>query len=52
MLSLMWGNRTFNAAGLMEKRHMSGNDVVIREDERWFRDGVDIDEVEISDVHG
>lgn len=45
-------NRTFDSAGLMEKRHMSGNEVTIREDERWFRDGVDIDAVDISDVHG
>ncbi|KAL8277564.1 hypothetical protein RQP46_009996 [Phenoliferia psychrophenolica] len=43
---------TFDKSGLMEKRHMSGNDVTIREDERWFRDGVDVDAVEISDVHG
>lgn len=44
--------RTFDEKGLMQKRHMSGNEVSIREDERWFREGVDVDAVEISDVHG
>ncbi|KAK4699717.1 uncharacterized protein P7C70_g6542, partial [Phenoliferia sp. Uapishka_3] len=43
---------TFNESGLMEKRHMSGNDVTIQESERWFGEGVDVDAVEISDVHG
>jgi len=33
--------------GLMKKRHMSGNDVPIQEFERWFRDGVDVDSVEL-----
>lgn len=42
---------TFNEQGKMRKRMMSGNDVVIGEEGRWFRDGVDIDEVEIGEKH-
>ena len=30
---------------------MSGNDVKITEEERWFKDGVDVDAVEISEAH-
>jgi len=30
---------------------MSGNDVKISEDERWFKEGVDVDEVKISEEH-
>ncbi|KII88657.1 hypothetical protein PLICRDRAFT_161965 [Plicaturopsis crispa FD-325 SS-3] len=44
---------TFEPNGLMAKRHMSGNEiVVIPESERWFKEGVDVNEVEISDIHG
>lgn len=43
---------TFAKDGRMAKRHISGNDVVIPERERWFKSGVNIDEVDISDVHG
>ncbi|KAJ1570049.1 hypothetical protein HK096_004342 [Nowakowskiella sp. JEL0078] len=42
---------TFAADGKMEKRQMSCNDVSILDDERWFKDGVDIESVEISDEH-
>jgi uncharacterized protein len=37
--------------GLMRKRMMSGNDVKISDDERWFKDGVDVDSVDISERH-
>lgn len=30
---------------------MSGNDVKIGGDERWFREGVDVNEVDISEKH-
>ncbi|EMR63951.1 hypothetical protein MGN70_013483 [Eutypa lata] len=42
---------TFAADGLMRKRQMSGNDVSIAEAERWFRDGVDVNLVEIGERH-
>eukprot|EP00842_Homolaphlyctis_polyrhiza_P006867 jgi/Hompol1/76/HPOL_004286-RA len=42
---------TFAPDGLMEKRQMSANDLLIGEHERWFKDGVDIDQVEISQAH-
>ncbi|MCJ1260418.1 hypothetical protein MMC22_000279 [Lobaria immixta] len=42
---------TFDQQGKMRKRMMSGNDVVIGEEGRWFRDGVDVDEVEIGEIH-
>ncbi|KAK3673092.1 hypothetical protein LTR78_006932 [Recurvomyces mirabilis] len=38
-------------AGKMRKRMMSGNDVEISEDERWFKDGVDVNSVDISEKH-
>ncbi|KAK5128700.1 hypothetical protein LTR85_000033 [Meristemomyces frigidus] len=37
--------------GRMRKRQMSGNDVEIAEEERWFGEGVDVNEVDISDAH-
>ena len=40
---------TFNKAGKMEKRMMSGNDVEIGEDERWFKDGVDVESVQLAE---
>ncbi|CAD6572217.1 MAG: hypothetical protein ASARMPRED_005193 [Alectoria sarmentosa] len=40
---------TFAADGKMEKRMMSGNDVVIGEQGRWFKDGVDIDSVTLGE---
>ncbi|GJD03945.1 DUF1348 domain containing protein [Colletotrichum higginsianum] len=42
---------TFAENGLMGKRQMSGNDVKIEETQRWFRDGVDVNEVVISEEH-
>lgn len=42
---------TFAEDGRMRKRMMSGNDVRIGEDERWFKDGVDVNTVEISERH-
>jgi len=42
---------TFAADGRMRKRQMSGNDVKISEVERWYKDGVDVNEVEISEKH-
>lgn len=36
----------------MEKRQMSGNDVVLGKEERWFGEGVeDVDSVEIGPEH-
>ncbi|KAK5114679.1 hypothetical protein LTR62_002252 [Meristemomyces frigidus] len=37
--------------GKMRKRMMSGNDVEIKEEERWFKDGVDVNSVDISESH-
>lgn len=42
---------TFSEDGRMRKRQMSGNDVVISEAERWFKDGIDQNAVEISERH-
>ncbi|KAF2218671.1 hypothetical protein BDZ85DRAFT_78480 [Elsinoe ampelina] len=42
---------TFAPDGRMRKRQMSGNDVVLAEEQRWFRDGVDVNEVNISEKH-
>ncbi|KAJ3472769.1 hypothetical protein NLG97_g10730 [Lecanicillium saksenae] len=42
---------TFAENGLMRKRQMSGNDVKIAEEERWFKDGVDVNTVDISERH-
>ena len=46
---------TFDESGKMRKRMMSGNDILLGEDGngdgRWFLDGVDVNEVEISDKH-
>ncbi|KZM18788.1 uncharacterized protein EKO05_0006573 [Ascochyta rabiei] len=39
---------TFAKDGRMRKRQMSGNDIDIK---RWFKDGVDVNEVEISEAH-
>jgi uncharacterized protein len=35
----------------MRKRQMSGNDVRIAEKDRWFKAGVDVDAVDISEKH-
>ncbi|TPX10755.1 uncharacterized protein E0L32_008324 [Thyridium curvatum] len=42
---------TFAENGLMRKRMMSGNDVKISEEERWYKDGVDVNSVDISEKH-
>lgn len=42
---------TFAEDGKMRKRQMSGNDVEINEEGRWFQNGVDINKVEISEEH-
>lgn len=42
---------TFAEDGRMRKRQMSGNDVVLEEAERWYKDGVDVNEIEISEAH-
>lgn len=42
---------TFDDSGLMRKRMMSGNDVRITEDARWFKEGVDIESVVIGEEH-
>ncbi|KAF9266597.1 DUF1348-domain-containing protein [Marasmius fiardii PR-910] len=42
---------TFNDEGLMRKRMMSGNDVPISDAERWFKPGVDIESVKITERH-
>ena len=35
----------------MRKRQMSGNDVRIEEGERWFKEGIDVNKVEIGEKH-
>ncbi|KAI2782197.1 DUF1348-domain-containing protein [Daldinia loculata] len=42
---------TFADDGLMRKRQMSGNDVKIAHEERWYKDGVDVNTVPISEKH-
>ncbi|KAK7044229.1 hypothetical protein VNI00_007951 [Paramarasmius palmivorus] len=42
---------TFDESGLMRKRMMSGNDVAISDSERWFKPGVDIESVNITERH-
>ncbi|OLY83617.1 hypothetical protein AYI68_g2244 [Smittium mucronatum] len=42
---------TFADNGLMRKRQMSCNDVKISESERWFKEGVDVNTVPISEKH-
>lgn len=42
---------TFAEDGRMRKRQMSGNDVEISEEERWFKDGVDVNTVHIEEKH-
>lgn len=37
---------TFRADGKMEKRQMSGNEIKISEEERWFKDGMTDEEVD------
>ncbi|KAK4984697.1 hypothetical protein LTR50_006438 [Elasticomyces elasticus] len=42
---------TFAEDGRMRKRMMSGNDVEIGEKDRWFTDGVDVEDVDIGEAH-
>jgi nuclear transport factor 2 (NTF2) superfamily protein len=42
---------TFADSGLMRKRQMSGNNVQISNEERWFTEGVDVNTVDISERH-
>ena len=42
---------TYNEQGIMRKRQMSGNDVEIGEEGRWYKDGVDVNEVHIGEEH-
>ena len=42
---------TFAEDGRMRKRQMSGNDVKISQEERWFKEGVEVDEVAIEEKH-
>lgn len=42
---------TFDAEGKNCKRMMSGNDLEIKEEERFFVDGVDVDNSDISEKH-
>ena len=42
---------TFAEDGRMRKRQMSGNDVEISETERWYTEGNDVNDVDISEVH-
>ncbi|KAG7089787.1 hypothetical protein E1B28_011438 [Marasmius oreades] len=44
-------NWTYDEDGIMKKRMMCGNDIEINEDERWFKPGVDVDSVEITEKH-
>lgn len=39
---------TFAPDGTMEKRMMSGNDFVLKKGERWFVEGVEVGDVDIS----
>ncbi|KAK0210394.1 hypothetical protein DFS33DRAFT_1370861 [Desarmillaria ectypa] len=41
----------FDESGLMRKRMMNGNDVPITPEDRWFKEGVDIESVEIGEAH-
>ncbi|CAJ2504529.1 Uu.00g119230.m01.CDS01 [Anthostomella pinea] len=42
---------TFADDGLMRKRQMSGNDVKISHEERWYKNNVDVNTVDISEKH-
>ncbi|PSS21856.1 hypothetical protein M430DRAFT_217941 [Amorphotheca resinae ATCC 22711] len=42
---------TFAEDGRMRKRQMSGNDVKLADHERWFKEGVDVNEVPIEEKH-
>ncbi|KAF1929376.1 uncharacterized protein M421DRAFT_100479 [Didymella exigua CBS 183.55] len=42
---------TFADDGKMCKRQMNGNDIEINGDDRWLKDGVNVNEVEVSEAH-
>lgn len=42
---------TFREDGIMRKRQMSGNDIELKDEDRWFKEGVDVNEVPISEAH-
>lgn len=42
---------TFAEDGRMRKRQMSGNDIELAENERWFVDSVDFNSVHIDEKH-
>ncbi|KAH8549055.1 hypothetical protein BGW37DRAFT_503358 [Umbelopsis sp. PMI_123] len=42
----------YGSDGKMVNRQMSGNNVEISETDRWFKDGVDVNEVNITEGHG
>ncbi|KAI8149406.1 hypothetical protein BJV82DRAFT_587970 [Fennellomyces sp. T-0311] len=42
---------TFDENGKMRKRQMSGNNIKISEEERWFKDNIDVNTVDISEKH-
>ena len=42
---------TYNEEGVMRKRQMSGNDVEIGEEGRWYKDGVDVEDAQIGEEH-
>jgi len=42
---------TFAPDGRMRKRQMSGNDILLADDDRWFTDSVDVNKVDISEKH-
>lgn len=42
---------TFAENGLMRKRQNSTNDVKITNEDRWFKDGIDVNTVGINERH-
>lgn len=42
---------TFDTEGKMRKRQMSGNEITLEGEDRWFKDGVDVDTVAIGEEH-
>ncbi len=42
---------TFDVDGRMRKRQMSGNDVELKDGDRWFVEGKSVEEAEIGDNH-
>lgn len=42
---------TFGDDGKMRKRQMSGNETEISESDRWFKEGIDVNKVDIGEAH-